>query len=508
MRLAKTKNAVRNIFFGAVFKIITLLGPFIIRTMILWIMGSEYIGLNSLFTSILSFLSLAELGVGSALVYSMYKPIAEDDQDMICALLNLYRKMYRIIGMIILGVGLLLLPFLNKLVKGEAPADVNLYILYLIYLFNTVISYVMFAYKQSLLTAFQRSDIISKRSAVIQLLMYIFQIGALYIFRNYYWYIIWLPVFTIVTNLANAIIVDKMFPQYKCRGKVSKEQSQQILKKILALFGTKANSIVMHAADSIVISAFLGLVIVGQYGNYYYIMSALIGIMTIVYESLTAGLGNSLETDTSDVIYNRFQIITLLNAWLSTFCSVCLLCMFQPFIEIWVKHENLLALSTVVLLVVYFYVYQVRRVILLYKDAAGVWWEDRFRPYVMIVVNVVSNLILVQFIGLNGVVISTILSMLISVPWENYTVFKYVFKRSSGRYYFFILAESILCGLLCAVMWFICRNIPVNIVGLAIRLVFCCFVPNVLFILVHLRSKPFLDSIKFIGSKIKHKNQA
>ena len=167
MRLAKTKNAVRNIFFGAVFKIITLLGPFIIRTMILWIMGSEYIGLNSLFTSILSFLSLAELGVGSALVYSMYKPIAEDDQDMICALLNLYRKMYRIIGMIILGVGLLLLPFLNKLVKGEAPADVNLYILYLIYLFNTVISYVMFAYKQSLLTAFQRSDIISKRSAVI-----------------------------------------------------------------------------------------------------------------------------------------------------------------------------------------------------------------------------------------------------------------------------------------------------------------------------------------------------
>ena len=338
--------------------------------------------------------------------------------------------------------------------------------------------------------------------------MYIFQIGALYIFRNYYWYIIWLPVFTIVTNLANAIIVDKMFPQYKCRGKVSKEQSQQILKKILALFGTKANSIVMHAADSIVISAFLGLVIVGQYGNYYYIMSALIGIMTIVYESLTAGLGNSLETDTSDVIYNRFQIITLLNAWLSTFCSVCLLCMFQPFIEIWVKHENLLALSTVVLLVVYFYVYQVRRVILLYKDAAGVWWEDRFRPYVMIVVNVVSNLILVQFIGLNGVVISTILSMLISVPWENYTVFKYVFKRSSGRYYFFILAESILCGLLCAVMWFICRNIPVNIVGLVIRLVFCCFVPNVLFILVHLRSKPFLDSIKFIGSKIKHKNQA
>ena len=138
------------------------------------------------------------------------------------------------------------------------------------------------------------------------------------------------------------------------------------------------------------------------------------------------------------MIYNRFQIITLLNNWIIMFCSACMLCMYQPFIELWIKEENLLPFSTVVLLVLYFYIYQIRRIILLYKDAAGIWWEDRFRPYLMIVVNVASNLILVNYIGLNGVIISTIISMLISVPWENYTVFKYIFKRTSKKYYCFL----------------------------------------------------------------------
>lgn len=502
MRLAKTKNAVRNIIYGVIFKIITLFGPFVIRTMILWIMGSEYVGLNSLFTSILSFLSLAELGVGSALVYSMYKPIAEDDTDIICALLNLYKKLYRIIGFIILCAGLLLVPFLNKLVKGDTPPDINLYILYLIYLGNTVISYLMFAYKQSLLMAFQRTDIISKRSAVIQLLMYLFQIGALYLFRNYYWYIVWLPVFTVITNIVNAVLVDKMFPQYKCKGEVPKEQRQQITKKIIALFGTKANSIVMHAADNIVISAFLGLVIVGKYGNYYYIMSALIGFMTVLYESLTAGLGNSLETDEIDVIYNRFQIITLLNNWIIMFCSACMLCMYQPFIELWIKEENLLPFSTVVLLVLYFYIYQIRRIILLYKDAAGIWWEDRFRPYLMIVVNVASNLILVNYIGLNGVIISTIISMLISVPWENYTVFKYIFKRTSKKYYCFLILEMVICGTGCVLTWFCCRNISVSVLGLVLRFVICAIVSNIIFIVLHARNKVFHYSLGFIRAKL------
>lgn len=502
MKLQKTQNAVRNIVFGFFFKIVAMLGPFAVRTVMIYVMGNDYVGLNSLFTSILSFLSLAELGVGSALVYSMYKPIAEDDSATICALLNLYRRLYRYIGLVILAVGLLLLPFLKYLVKDGVPEDVNLYVLYLIYLGNTVISYFMFAYKQSLLTAFQRADIISKRSMILQLMMYVVQIVILFVSRNYYMYIIWLPIFTVATNIVNAVIVDKMFPQYKCEGEISKEQRKSITKKIAALFGTKANSIVMHAADNIVISAFLGLVIVGQYGNYYYIMNSVVGVMTIIYDSITAGIGNSLETDSKKKVYQDFSTISFLNTWVVVFCSASMLSLYQTFMKLWVKEDNMLGLNIVLLLVIYFYIYQIRRIILTYKDAGGIWWEDRFRPYLMMIVNVVSNLILVNFIGLSGVILSTILSMLVSVPWENYTVFKYVFNISSKKYYLKLLANTVSCAAICLITWSICNLISDSLVGLLLKCVVCLIVPNLTFVLIYLKTEDFHNAMGFIKGKL------
>ena len=275
MKDDRTSNATRNVAFGIILKVVAIIFPFIIRTVMLYVMGSEYVGLNSLFTSILSFLSLAELGVGQALVYSMYKPIAENDIRSIFALLNLYKKLYRLIGTIILIVGVAIVPFLGSLVKGSCPNEINLYILYGIYLFNTIASYWLFGYKQSLLIANQRSDIVSKRSLIIQTSMYVAQIIVLFATKNYYIYIVLLPIFTVITNIANSIIVDKMYPEIKCIGRVEKAVEDSIKKKVIALFGTKANSVVMHALDNVIISAFLGLTMVAKYGNYYYIMNSL-----------------------------------------------------------------------------------------------------------------------------------------------------------------------------------------------------------------------------------------
>lgn len=488
MKIARTKNAVRNIIYGTLFKCVGIVCPFAVRTVMLYVLGSEYVGLNSLFTSVLSFLSLAELGIGSALVYSMYKPIAEDDVATVNAIYALYRRLYRLIGCIILVIGLALIPFLPRLVKSGLPADVNLYALYLVYLFNTVISYQMYAYKQSLLMAYQRSDIISKRSLIIQLSMYAVQIAVLVLVRNYYVYILWLPVSTIETNVANKIIVDKMFPQYRCEGQVSREMERSIRKKVIALFGTKANSIVLHATDNIVISAFLGLVVVARYGNYYYIMNAVIGIMTIVYSSLTAGLGNSLVTESREKNYSDFKTLSFLNAWLVMFCSVCLLCLYQPFMQIWVKEKNMFGMDIVFLLVVYFYVYQIRRIVLTYKDAAGIWWEDRFRPYVVMFTNLTLNILLCQVIGLYGIILSTVVSMLISIPWENYTVFKYIFQRGSGAYYArmgkYLLSTVCICGL----TWIICSRMAGGVLGLAARLLVCGLLSNLLWLLLYARS--------------------
>ena len=505
MKINRYKNAFYNVVFGAVFKIISILGPFLIRTLMIYKMGNEYVGLNSLFTSILSFLSLTELGVGSALVYSMYKPIANDDKQTICALLNLYKKIYRIIGAIILVIGLALLPFLKYLIKADCPEDVNLYILYLIYIFNTVISYELFAYKQSLLQAYQRNDIISKRSAVLQILLYILQGISIVFTKNFYVYIIWMPAITIFTNLANAVITQKMFPDISAEGKINKSLERSIIKNVTALFGTKANSIVMHAADNIVISSFIGLNMVGLYGNYYYIMNALIGMMTVVYDSITAGLGNSIETETVEKNHRDFNMLTLLNFWLITVCSACLLCLYQPFMNLWVGKKQMLGLDIVILLVVYFYIYHIRRIVLTYKDAAGVWWQDRYRPYIMMVVNIVGNLVMVQFFGLQGVVLSTIVSMLISLPIENYTVFRYIFNCGSGKYYLTIASYTTIALVVCTGSFLLCGFIGSSPIGLVVKLLICLVVSNIVILASCYRSKYFKDVVTFVKSKRKKK---
>ncbi len=501
MKIARTDNAIRNSIFGLLYKVQSVLLPFLIRTVMIYIMGSEYVGLGSLFTSILSFLSLAELGVGSALVFSMYKPIAQDDDDTVCALLGLYRTIYRVIGCVILGAGLILMPFLNHLVSDGYPADLNIYILYGVYLFNTVASYLMFGYQQSLLTAFQRSDIISKRSMILQIMQNVIQFTVLLLTRNYYLYIIFLPIFTVVTNVANAIVVKKLFPKYTCRGKVSPELKKSIRKKVFALIGTKANSKVMHASGNIVLSTFLGLSVVGYYGNYFYIMDSIIGIMTVIYSSLTAGLGNSLETETKEKNYGDFKVLTFLNMWMVTFCSASFLCLYQPFMDLWVGQEAMFGFDTVILFVIYFFVYQMRRIVLTYKDAGGIWWEDRVRPYVMMVINLAISLSLVHFIGVNAVILAGIVSMLVSVPWENATIFRHLFVRSARTYYWEQLRYVSMAVLICVITHFSCCFLPLGWLGLFIRACICVALPNALFLLMTYKMPEFQKSVAILKAK-------
>ena len=186
MKIERTKNAANNILFGSIIKILNMAIPFVYRTVMLHYLGVQYLGLNGLFKSIFSFLNLAELGVGSAMVFSMYRPIAEDDTEKICALLRLYRYFYRIIGLFIAVVGIALTPFLRKLISGDIPADMNLYILYYMNLGSTVVTYWLFAYKRSILDAHQRTDVVSKVCLFIQPVEYTLKLLALIVFRNYY----------------------------------------------------------------------------------------------------------------------------------------------------------------------------------------------------------------------------------------------------------------------------------------------------------------------------------
>lgn len=497
MKIERTKNTLRNIVFGFGYRIITIILPFFSRTVILYILGEQYLGMNSLFTSILSFLSLAELGVGGAMTYSMYKPIAENDNDTICALLNLYKRFYRIIGTVIFVIGLALIPFLKFLVREDLPGDVNIYVLYLLYLLNSALSYWLFAYKNSVIQAYQRNDVESKIAMVVTPLSYLVMLTSLFITHNYYAYIIWLPIFTIVTNVARSMYVNKHFPALTPKGEISKELKGSIVKKVKALIGTKLNTVVLNAADNIIMAAFFGLSTIAIYGNYYYIMSSIIAFLGIVYSAMTAGLGNSLELESVEKNYKDFMKFSFINSWLVGWCAICLVCLYQPFMRIWTGEELMFPFYIVLQFAFYFYIYQIRKIPVTYKDAAGIWWEDRFRPYVSMVVNVVLNVVLVQVIGISGIILSTVISLMISIPWENYTIFKYIFNRSSKEYYkkmAYYAAVTIAAG---AVTFFLCSFLGDGIFALFLRACICLVVPNILTILANFRLKEFKDAKAF-----------
>lgn len=494
MKIARTRNAVRNILTGSVYRVINIILPFFTRTVILYVMGTKYLGLSSLFSSILSFLSLSELGLGAAMVYSMYKPIAQNDEETICALLNLYRRLYRIIGWVVLGLGMALMPFLRQLINDEIPAGINLHLLYFIYLFNTVLSYWLFAYKNALLQAYQRTDVNNVISSVIVPLSYAIMLGALWLTENYYAYVIWLPVFTVITNLIRGRYVDKHFPTLKPAGTVSPELRHSITKKVAALIGTKLNTVVLNAADNLVMSAFLGLTVIAIYGNYYMIMNSIIGFLGIIYSAMTAGLGNSLQTESLEKNYADFEKLSFMNTWLVGWCTVCLVCLYQPFMRIWVGEELMFPFYVVLELGLYFYIYQQRKIPVVYKDAAGIWWEDRFRPYVCMITNVVLNITLVQIIGISGIILSTVFSLFISVPWENYTIFKYVFHRSSRAYYGKMAAYTASMLLGGGICFWLCSLFGDGIVAFVLRGVVCVIVPNVVFAALNFRRKEFADA--------------
>ena len=502
MRIERTKNAGRNIVFGVLLKIYQILIPFIIRTAMIYFMGVKYLGLNSLFTSILQVLNLAELGVGSAMVYSMYKPIVEDDKKKICELMNLYRTYYRIIGLVIAVIGICLLPFIPKLIKSDVPVDINIYVLYLLNLTVTVLSYWLFAYKNCLLDAHQRNDVTSKVALITNTIQYMLQIVVLVVFKNYYFYVVVSLVTQAMTNIITASVVTKMFPDYNPKGKLSKQEVRVINCRIRDLFTSKIGAVVVNSADTIVISAFLGLTVLAVYQNYYYILNAIISIVTIVFTACTAGIGNSIIVETKEKNFEDLKKFTFIISWIAGFCSTCLLCLYQPFMDIWVGKKLELEFGAVICLCIYYFVYEINQLLNTYKDAAGMWHEDRFRPLVTAAVNLGLNIIMVKYLGIYGILLSTVISMLVvGMPWLLYNLFTVIFARSMflpyiKNLFFYVIVSALAQATTYIVTFGIHGN---KWFVFIVKAIICCIVPNVIFIIAYRKKWEFSESIKLIN---------
>lgn len=504
MEFERAKNSKRNILYGIVSKFLVLFLPFMTRTVIIKELGANYLGLNGLFTSILSVLNMAELGFSSAIVYSMYKPVAENDIPVINALLKIYRMIYRVIGTVIFIVGLGLIPFLPKLVNGDIPNGISMVGLYLIYLVNTTISYFAFAYKRSILSVYQREDILSKITMLLAVVQNILQIGLIFLFHNYYLYALVLPLISLLSNFSVAMSAHKRFPQLKCRGVVSDEIKSEIKRNMKGLVIAKVGGVSRNAFDNIFISVFLGLVQVAIYNNYYYISNAVTAMMTLIVTSITASIGNAVATESAETNYNTFTKINFIYMWLAGWCTVCLLCLYQPFMMKWVGAGLMLPIHSVILFCVYFYALKLGDIQSIYLTTAGLFYEFRICAIIQAVLNIGLDYLLGKYFGINGIIFATVISIFaIDFLYGNRIVFRYYFKNGKEKEYYLMHAKYAGVNIaICIIMMFICNNLNIYI-----RSVLCLIVPNVLSILFYRRSKIYKISVNWLLDVIGIKNK-
>lgn len=508
MKIERTKNASRNIVFGGILKMYQITIPFLMRTAMIYFMGVQYLGLSSLFTSILQVLNLTELGVGSAMVYSMYKPIAEDDTKTICALMSLYRLYYRVIGIVIAVIGGILTPFIPYLVKSDLPVGLNIYVLYLLNLAATVLSYWLFAYKNALFQAHQRLDVTSKIIMVTNTFQYVVQLIIIIFIKDYYLYILTTLLTQALTNIFTAVAATKRYPEYVPKGKLDCLIVKDISQRIRDLFTSKLGSVIVNSSDTIVISAFLGLTMLAVYQNYFYIITAVTGFVAIIFQSCTAGIGNSVIVETEEKNFGDLNKFTFLISWLAGFCVCCMFCLYQPFMKIWVGEDLMLGISAVICFCIYYFVYEINQLLNTYKDAAGIWHEDRFRPLITALTNLVLNLITVQFWGIYGVILSTVISTLfVGIPWLLHNLFTVLFPKKHLRTYLRKLASyCIVVSISCVLCAFICSFVAFSDWGtLIVRAVICCIVPNTIYFVAYHKTIEFKQSIQLIDKMTKGK---
>lgn len=501
---SRMKNGTRNICASVINRCVLILLPFITRTLIVRVLGSSYLGLSGLFTSILNVLNLSELGFGSALVFSMYQPAADGDLPKIGALLNAYKKIYRIVGAAVLLGGIVLMPFLPKLIKESWPDTINIYVLYLIYLVNTSVSYFAFAYRRALLMAYQNNRVLSNVNTVVSILLYVFQIVLLRLFQNYYLYVCVLPIFTIVENVCIAAYTFKAYPGIEERGDLSAAEKKSITVHVKGIALQKLCSASRNSFDSIVISIYLGLTTIAVYNNYYYILSAVHALLYQISNAIRSSVGNSIVKESVDKNYRDFNIITMIYVWISGVCGACMLCLYQPFMELWMGADMLLPFESMCLFPLYFFLLSMGDIVALYKDGAGLWWYGRYRTIAEAVGNLVLNFLLGWLWGINGILIATLLTVtFIGLGYGGYIVFRYYFKTPKYRNYVFLELKYVFFVMINAfAVYALCSMIDTaGFWGLVLKGIVCAVLSAVVLWLM-LRKQPYYQETKAFISRM------
>lgn len=498
MSESRSLKSSKNLISGLVQKTFTLLLTFVSRTVFIKVFGVEMLGINGLFTNVLALLSLADLGFSTAMTYSYYKPVAENDYKKISALNHFYKKVYLTIAAAIAVIGLALIPFLKSIINLDREIE-HLYLYYILTLASTVVSY-LFVYKTTVLYAHQQGYVVLKYNMIMNVVLSITQIFFMLLLRNYIVYLSLSIVFTIINNFYVSHIVDKRFPYIKQKSDLSKAERKDIFSNLSSVFLYKVSSVLMNSTDNIIISKMIGTVFVGYYSNYLTIVNMITGYVSMMFTSLTASIGNLIVKESNEKQYKVFKEVQAISAWFCIVIAACVYALIDEFIVIWLGNNFILDNLTVIAIGINFFLICILNPIWIFREAAGIYRKTKYIMVICAILNIVLSIVLGKFIGLSGVLLASAISKLLTYIWyEPIILFRDFFKKKPIGFFLSMAAITAVTAAVSAFLFFIVKQITISgVIGFIIKGIVCFILSNIIFFILFFKNKYLRSVIKRI----------
>lgn len=488
---SRIKNTSKNLVFAVILQVVKIFLVFIGRIIFVRQLGVSYLGINGLFTNILSILSLADFGITTTLMYSLYKPLSDNDEEKITQYMNYFKKVYNVIALSVLVFGICLIPFLKYLINlPENIPYVHLY--YMLLLGNSVVSY-LFVYKTTLLSADQKMHIINKYDIIFQFILFFVQNAILLLTKNFSLYLASNIICTFIANILKVRATNKIYPFLK-ENKSSilpKEDRKKIFKNLYALSCYKLGSVLQGSTDNILISIFVGTISVGYYSNYNTIILSVTSFLTLAFTSLKASMGNFVVKKNKKEQLKMYEILEVYNFWLVAFCCVCFMILLPDFIEICFGKEYVLSFGLLICTVLNFYTSNIRQVLWVYRETTGIFNRTKYITLVTTSLNVGLSIIGGYYMGIVGIILATVVSRFIYAWWrEVQIIFKDCFEANPMVYYITYIKRLVFACLIYLVTALICKYITIfNIyINFIIKMIICVIVPNSLLFVKYRKS--------------------
>ena len=502
MEESRTKNSIRNIKTGAIVQIINKLMAFVVRTVFIRALNTEYLGVNGLFTNILTILSFAELGIGTAIIFNMYKPIAEDNKEKVKSLMKLYRKSYNIIGVIVFVLGLCMIPFMDFIIKDAPNIKENLIIIYLLYLFNTSSSY-FFTYKKSIISAHQKQSIIDNIDSIFYLLKSILEIILLVITKNFIIYLLIQILGTFLENIIISIKANKLYPYLKEKDvkKLEKEENKNIFDNVKSLIIYKFGGVIMNGTDNILISSLLNVSVVGLCSNYTLIINSIKSIIVSSLNGVTASVGNLNAIGETKQKEKIFYQLTFINYIIYSFLAISFIVLLNPFISLWLGNKYVLEIAVSIALGLNFFIDGLRNPGYIYRTTLGLFQKAKYTPYIAVITNIFLSIILCEKMGVAGIFLATVIAQLVSYCWiDPYLIHKYEFKTSVKKYFkkYIIYVLTFIISVIISLILINKINFSNNIINFIMKIMIVMIVPNLINLICFYKTEEF----KYVKEKI------